>query len=86
MPHARRKIPDQWPRMMSLDVACAYCGISENLLKSHAPKRTQIGGRKLYDKKKIDDWLDKLGDVIEDLTPLKVTNGPWYDDGEEMRL
>lgn len=50
-----------WPRLMSAEQAAAYCGLSDEAFRQHikvAPVR--FGRRVLYDRAKIDTWVDGL--------------------------
>ncbi|MEH6477840.1 MAG: hypothetical protein V7727_19270 [Sneathiella sp.] len=66
------QLPD-WPRLMSLSTAAAYCDMSEPHFKKHFQVTPlQFGKRNLYDKTAIDkilngsqsatDWTEKLND------------------------
>ena len=66
--------PSRWPRMLDRQNAAEYCGVSVNHFLQHCPVQPFEGfvGRKLWDRKAIDEWLDgpeKRGDTptIEEL-------------------
>lgn len=53
-------LPD-WPRLLSEVQAAAYCGMSDEHLKRHCPVSPfRFGKRVLYDRRRIDQWLDGL--------------------------
>lgn len=58
---ARLDLPD-WPRLMSVDQAASYVGISATKLRELGPKVVSIGDmrRVLYDRKDLDRWVDRL--------------------------
>jgi hypothetical protein len=54
------KLP-HWPRPLSAEQAAAYCGLSDEAFRQHitvAPLK--FGRRVLYDRAKIDTWVDGL--------------------------
>ena len=62
----RHRDPD-WPRLMTLDVACAYLsGLDrEAFLANVAPATQPIrvrGEAILYDRRDLDTWVDARGD------------------------
>lgn len=51
-------------RGLDVDQAAEYCGVSKNHLLRHGPPPTRIGPRrKIYDRKLLDMWLDRLGGI-----------------------
>lgn len=49
-----------WPRLLSPDQAAAYCGVSAPTFAAWCPvEPLRLGKRVLYDRRKIDLWLDK---------------------------
>jgi hypothetical protein len=54
---------DGTPRGLSEKDAAAYCGVSPDSLRLHGPKPLRIGTRKVYDRKILDAWLDRLSNV-----------------------
>ena len=56
----RNALPD-WPRLMSEDLAAAYCSIGVTTLRNHGPSPTRLGRRVLYDRHDLDRWADRLG-------------------------
>jgi hypothetical protein len=61
------RYPD-WPRLMTLDVACAYLGglDREAFLTDVAPATQPIkvrGGAMLFDRRELDAWVDARGDI-----------------------
>jgi hypothetical protein len=55
----RPTLPD-WPRLMGVDLASAYVGLSANTLRSVGPKPRAVGKRRLYDRTDLDRWADRL--------------------------
>lgn len=51
------------PRGLNVKQAAEYCGVSKNHLLRHGPPPTRIGERRVYDKKLLDMWLDRLGGI-----------------------
>lgn len=57
------RLPD-WPRAMSIDLACAYCGVSVTTWRGlvdrdEAPKPVWVTrGRQVWLREKLDEWLD----------------------------
>ncbi|NFV80061.1 hypothetical protein [Magnetospirillum aberrantis] len=50
-----------WPRLMSVDQAAAYCGLSGEAFRQHVTVQPlRFGRRVLYDRMKIDSWLDEI--------------------------
>lgn len=60
-------MPD-WPRLLSRDAAAAYCGgVSINFFEQHCPVAPiRIGGRRLYDRRALDRWLDRQSGLGND--------------------
>jgi hypothetical protein len=63
----RRKYrePD-WPRLMTVDAACAYLGFAdrENFLTAIAPTLPSVklpDGTIRYDRRHLDAWVDAIG-------------------------
>lgn len=60
MKHERFDLPD-WPRLMSVELAARYLGLSETTLRDIGPSPCQTEIRRvLYDKKTLDRWADRL--------------------------
>jgi hypothetical protein len=56
----RRVLPG-WERMLSRERAAAYCGVSVNHFDRECPVApVRLGARVLYDRHRIDAWLDGL--------------------------
>lgn len=51
------------PRGLSEKEAAAYCGVGVESLRTHGPKPLRIGLRRVYDRKILDAWLDRLSNV-----------------------
>lgn len=48
-----------WPRLLPREMAAAYCGVSVNHFLAHVPvAHREIGSKKLWDRRAIDEWLD----------------------------
>lgn len=50
-----------WPRLMGVDLASAYLGISATTLRGKGPAPKEYGKRRLYDRIDLDRWADRLG-------------------------
>lgn len=61
-PQPRRTILPEWPRLMSIEQAAAYIGLSPTTLRERGPEPKRVGSRVLYDRKDLDRWADRLGD------------------------
>lgn len=57
----RAALPD-WPRLMGAPLAAQYVGLSETTLRKCGPAPKEHGRRKLYDRRDLDRWADRLGD------------------------
>jgi hypothetical protein len=57
---ARAVLPD-WPRLMAVDLASAYLGLSATTLRENGPAPKAYGKRRLYDRIDLDRWADRLG-------------------------
>lgn len=54
-------LPD-WPRLMPIALAAAYCGISETTFREVRPAEARkVRGCRLYDRRELDAWADALG-------------------------
>jgi hypothetical protein len=56
----RAALPD-WPRLMSEPLAAAYVSLSVTTLRSQGPSPARLGRRRLYDRRDLDRWADRLG-------------------------
>lgn len=56
----RPALPD-WPRLMCVDLASAYLGLSATTLRAKGPAPRECGKRRLYDRHDLDRWADRLG-------------------------
>jgi hypothetical protein len=56
----RAELPD-WPRLMGVDLASAYLGLSATTLRQKGPAPKEYGKRRLYDRHDLDRWADRLG-------------------------
>ena len=60
--HKRKETPTDEKRLLSRKEACAYVGMGENRgidFCNRSGARIQYGKRVLYDKKKLDAYIDK---------------------------
>ena len=70
----RRSLPSgMTPRLLSLDAAAAYLGITaptfEQHVRPHVPP-VEIGTRRLWDVKALDQWLDLQSGLGDALRPV----------------
>ncbi|MGE3283779.1 MAG: helix-turn-helix transcriptional regulator [Alphaproteobacteria bacterium] len=73
------KLPG-WPRLLSRQLAAAYCGISVNHFLANVPVAPRrIGTRALWDKAEIDQWIDATGQAVTMPGPA----GSWDKELEE---
>ena len=56
----RAALPN-WPRLMAVDLAAAYLGLSATTLREKGPAPKEHGKRRLYDRNDLDRWADRLG-------------------------
>jgi hypothetical protein len=56
----RAALPN-WPRLMGVDLAAAYLGLSATTLREKGPEAKEYGKRRLYDRNDLDRWADRLG-------------------------
>lgn len=71
---ADRRLPlGMRPRLLSRDVAAAYCGVVgetfDQHIRPHVPP-IQIGTRRLWDIRALDRWLDERSGLIAELRPI----------------
>lgn len=59
MPERKRRDMSHLPRrLLRLEEAAHYCGMSANSFKAHVPVRPRkIGALKLYDLHELDEWI-----------------------------
>jgi len=63
MTAARRDMADlpYWPRLLSVDQAAAYVGVSGPTFTANCPVQAyKIGSRTLYDRQALDRWVDGM--------------------------
>ncbi len=75
----RARDPD-WPRLMSVDTACAYLGMvaPDSFLEAVAPRLHAIrlpGGVVRFDRKELDAWVDGRGSL-----PQTRGDADWLND------
>jgi hypothetical protein len=61
------------PRLLSRDVAALYCGVSTNLFEDTVGKEVApiwLGGRKLWDRRALDRYLDAQSGIMEPLRQI----------------
>lgn len=56
---ARARLPD-WPRLMSLRLACAYFGVCDKTFRSLGIAPRRIGRRVLWDRQDLDRFADGM--------------------------
>jgi len=62
----RNRIPDQWPRLMGVDVAAAYCDLSPGSFRHLVKSGTFPEGERITAKRVV--WLrDQLDEAITGL-------------------
>lgn len=63
------------PRLMGVEDAAYYVGISPTYLRQHGPAPKHLGKRRLYDRNDLDRWADRLNgqplDDVEDQAEAK---------------
>jgi hypothetical protein len=61
------------PRLLSRDLAAAYCGVSPNHFEEYIAAEVpavRIGRRSLWDRRAIDRWLDQQSGFMGALPPV----------------
>lgn len=58
---ARADLPD-WPRLMGEPLAASYLSIGVTKLREEGPAPKRFGARRLYDRRDLDRWADRLAD------------------------
>jgi hypothetical protein len=58
---ADRSALPNWPRLMCVELAAAYLGLSATTLRGNGPAPKAYGKRRLYDRIDLDRWADRLG-------------------------
>jgi hypothetical protein len=61
------------PRLLSRGEAASYCGVSAIHVAEHVASKvppSQLGGRKLWDIRSLDQWLDQQSGLIELVQPI----------------
>lgn len=56
---SRAALPD-WPRLMGEELAAAYVSLSATTLRAKGPAPARLGKRRLYDRRDLDRWADRL--------------------------
>jgi hypothetical protein len=46
---------------MGEEMAAAYVGLGKTTLRAKGPQPKEIGRRRLYDRRDLDRWVDRLG-------------------------
>ncbi len=63
-------LPD-WPRLMMADLACRYVSFSRNGFLGRVgktwPEPIRLGGKVLWDKKTLDEAVDRLSEGVQPL-------------------
>ena len=74
---ARVRLPLE-PRLLSRELAAAYCGLSVPTFECTCPVRAvRVRSRVLYDRVAIDRWLDTLTDAPLDTGNGVAESNPW---------
>ena len=60
--HGRHRHLPHWPRLMGIDLAARYLGVSPTTFRSLNIKSRPIGRRVLWDRLDLDRYADALGD------------------------
>lgn len=55
----RASLPD-WPRLMSIELAASYMGLSANTFRNLDIVPLNVGKRVLYDRRSLDIYADRL--------------------------
>lgn len=55
----RASLPD-WPRLMGEQMASDYLSIGATTLREKGPSPKKYGRRRLYDRRDLDRWADRL--------------------------
>ena len=74
--------PGCWPRLLSQARAADYCDVSPNFFRAHCDvPPLEIGGRRLWDRHRLDDWIDRLQDsgASSDTDPFEDALNHAYD-------
>lgn len=58
----RERFLPAWPRLMGVDLAAGYFGVSANTFKALNIQPRTIGRRVLWDRLDLDRYADRLGD------------------------
>jgi hypothetical protein len=67
------------PRLLSREQAAAYCGVSRNHFNEHIAtciKCTPISGRKLWDIKLLNEYIDRLSGIAAN-TESEMSDDDW---------
>lgn len=59
---AERALLPDWPRLMSEPMAADYLSIGTTTLRARGPAPKRYGKRRLYDRRDLDRWADRLGE------------------------
>jgi hypothetical protein len=70
---SRRQLPaGMTPRLLSREVAAAYCGVTAETFEAHVRPHVhavEMGARKLWDVRALDRWLDVRSGLTDGLRP-----------------
>ena len=61
------------PRLLSRDLAAAYCGVTAETFEQHVRPHVrpiEIGARRLWDVKALDRWLDAQSGLADAFRPV----------------
>lgn len=58
-------VPDAWPRLMPIETAARYLGISRNHFLAHVKvPAVRLGRAVRWDRAALDRWVDSLGGQV----------------------
>lgn len=82
-----RQLTKITPRLLSLDMAAEYCGLSPETFEATVPVRPIDLGirRKLWDIRALDRWLDEKSGLIEISSPTQDWLGKLRSDRSRER-
>lgn len=70
---AERRLPaGMTPRLLCIDAAAAYCGVTAETFEKHIRPHIdpiEIGARRLWDVRALDRWLDERSGLTVELQP-----------------
>lgn len=71
----RHRLPSgMTPRLLCLEAAAAYCGVTAETFETHIRPQVppvEIGARRLWDVRALDRWLDQRSGLTVELRPVE---------------